>query len=143
MTGPYDPGSDAPSLDQGATRVKSPVAVFDLQGELNGSRAAKLRAELSGAVGERAVLLDLTEVAFIDPVGLGVLLGAIRQIHDRGGMVAIVAADPRRGIARGLQTSGVDGLVVLADSRAEALRRLDDPDTYPAVVAGQMSSEWT
>ena len=104
--------------------VGSPVVVFNLQGQLDASRAAALRMELSGAVGHPRVLLDLTEVDFIDSVGLGVLLGAIRRFHEGGGRVAIAAADPRRGIARSLRSLGVDRLVLLTATGADGLRGL-------------------
>lgn len=136
-----DPGSDPVSTDSGATGSRPPVVVVHLEGDLDEARAATLRADLSRTVGTRAVLLDQTDVDFIDPVGLAVLLGAIRRIHERGGLVAIVAADPRRGIARGLRTSGVDRLVDLTETPAEGFRQLGCLDPSLLQAGAQIASE--
>lgn len=99
----------------------SGAAVFHLQGELAAATAAELRRGLGGAMGETAVLLDLSGVTFVDQVGLGVIMGVIRRIRELGGRVAISSAEPRRGIARALRLAGADRLVWLADSPAGAM----------------------
>ena len=130
-----DPGAGWPLAAARTPSTRSAVAIVHLEGELDGSRAATLRLQLSGAEDKGDVLLDLTEVDFIHPVGMGVLLGAIRRVHERGRSVAIVAADPRRGIVRKLRNTGVDRLVVVAASRDEALRQLREPDRGPLATA--------
>lgn len=100
--------------------------VFHLRGELNAASAGGLRRDLSRAVGQRAVLLDMTEVEFVDAVGLGVILGTIRGIHEQGGVVAIVGAEPQRGFPGALRSAGIHDLVPLKDSMAVALAWLDE-----------------
>lgn len=100
------------------------TAVFHLQGDLDRGSAAGLRIKLQAAVGESMVLFDLTGVVFIDSIGVGVLLGAIRSIHEHGGVVAIGGVDSRRGIAGTLRTAGVERLVFLSDSPAGAMQWL-------------------
>jgi anti-sigma B factor antagonist len=39
------------------------------------------------------VVLDLAAVTFMDSTGLGVLIGALRRINERGGRMALVCAD--------------------------------------------------
>ena len=102
--------------------------VFHLQGDLDAGTAARLRIELGEAVGKASVLLDLTGVVFLDAVGMGVLLGAIRRIQEHGGLVAISGAERRRGIDGALRRAGVDRLVFVADSPTEALEWLDHTD---------------
>lgn len=105
----------------------SGTAVFHLQGDLVAATAGELRRELAGAVGETAVLLDMTGVAFVDPVGLGVIMGVVRGVREQGGRVAIAGADTRRGVARALRTAEADCLVRTADSPDRALEWLTSP----------------
>jgi anti-anti-sigma factor len=107
--------------------MSSGTAVFKLRGVLDSRSAADLRLNLRAAVGQSSVLFDLAGVVFIDSVGLGVLLGIIRAIHEQDGVVAIGGADVRRGIGVALRNAGIERLVFLSDSPAGALQRLTDP----------------
>ena len=103
------------------------TTVLHLQGDLVAATAGGLRRELAQAVGETAVLLDMTGVAFVDAVGLGVIMGVVRRIREQGGRVAIAGADPRRGVGRALETAGADRLVRTTDSPSRALEWLTSP----------------
>ena len=105
----------------------SGAAVFHVLGELDTATASELRAELAGAAGEAAVLLDLTGVRLIDSVGLGTLLGAIRAVHEQGGRVAAVGG-PEATMA--LRAAGVDRILFLADSPGAGLRWLLETPRY-------------
>jgi anti-anti-sigma factor len=100
--------------------------VFSLRGDLNSATAGRLRRDLSPAAGQRAVLLDLTEVAFIDAVGLGVILATIRAIHQEGGVVAIAGAEPQRGFPGALRAAGIHDLVPLTSSVAAGVAWLNE-----------------
>jgi len=88
-----------------------------------------LRAELAEAVGSPRVLLELSSVTWLDTVGLGALIGAVRRIHEAGGQVALAAA--RTPVDTLLRSAGLDRLVVIAESAEAALRSLD-PDPVEA-----------
>lgn len=112
----------------------SGAAVFHIQGELDAATAAGLRRELGEAVGLPAVLVELTGVGLIDSIGLGVLVGIIRRVHEHGGAVAIAGASARRGIAAALLAAGIDRLVFVADAPAGALEwLLKTQDSAPTV----------
>lgn len=102
------------------------VAIFHVQGELVAGSAAVLRAELAEAMGAPRVLLELSGVTWLDTVGLGALIGAVRNIHEAGGQVAVAAA--RAQVDARLRSAGMDRLVVVAESAEAALRFLVDPD---------------
>ena len=40
------------------------------------------------------LILDLSPIQFIDSSGLGVLLGIVREMHEKGGMIALCCARP-------------------------------------------------
>jgi len=105
---------------------ETPPEVFHLRGDLTAASAAALRRDLGPAAGRRAVLLDLTEVEFIDPIGLGVILGTIHSIHQQGGAVAIAGARPQRGLPTALRAAGINGLVSLTESVDAAVAWLNE-----------------
>jgi hypothetical protein len=97
---------------------------------------AGLGADLAPAVGEAAVLLDLYGVDLLDTVGVGELGGFIRDVHDRGGLVA-VAAGP--SVRRALRAGGLDRQVLVTDSAPRALSWL----AHPANPARSDSRPWS
>ena len=73
-------------------------AVVPLAGEIDVSSAPRLRAELHGRidVGTQNLVLDVSELAFIDSAGLGVIVGAARRLRDeRSGSVVLRGVQPQ------------------------------------------------
>jgi anti-sigma B factor antagonist len=72
------------------------VAVLQPQGELDLASASDLRHELFGAIeeGAKTIVVDLETTTFIDSMTIGVLLGAVRRLQERGGELRIACADP-------------------------------------------------
>lgn len=99
------------------------TAVVPVSGEVTFSNVAALDRELAAAL-ERAtnVVVDLTEVTFIDSSGLSTLLTASSRAREGGGKVALVLAqDEPPSIFR---FRGVDRLLALYPSREAALAGL-------------------
>ncbi len=63
---------------------ESGVTVISLSGEIDVGHAARLRDLLDERIGDRTkpLLLDLSDVVFIDSSGLGVLIAAHRKAQD-------------------------------------------------------------
>ncbi|HZT66584.1 MAG TPA: STAS domain-containing protein [Acidimicrobiales bacterium] len=102
------------------------MAVLHIQGELVAGSVGALRAQLAGTLGSSRVLLELSGVTWLDSVGLGALIGAVRTIHEAGGRVALAGA--RTAIDTLLRSAGIDRLVVLAGSAEAAYHSLADPE---------------
>jgi anti-anti-sigma factor len=119
----------APSSCRVVAEPDQDAAVFRLQGELDATTAGEVSVLLAAAVGEHSVVLDLTEVSLIDAAGLGALRDAMRCIHERGGLVALVR--PWRSAASILELVGSVGFAFVALSSAGALRWLSDPENRP------------
>jgi len=77
----------------------------------------------ASANGDRKILLDLTEVEFIDSTVVNALYGAAPRIRQYGGDLAIVITDSPA--ARVLELAGVDVIYRVAKTRKKALERLD------------------
>ena len=72
------------------------VCTVRCQGQLSGERALRLRDEVKPLVGKgRTVTLDLTEVTFMDSLGLGVIATLFISARTAGCQLEIVNLSPR------------------------------------------------
>jgi anti-anti-sigma factor len=90
-----------------------------LGGELDLYNADEVRAVLAEAIdgGTHLIVIDLTEVEFVDSTALGVLLEA----RSRLGADGLALANPRLEIRRALEVSGIDRHLAVHDSVDQAL----------------------
>ena len=108
--------------------------VVTVTGELDVYTAPDLRKALGEAVGEGAmdVVVDLLNVPFVDSMGLGVLVESSKSLKAKGGVLRIVCDDRR--IARILEITGLDRVLVLHSTLRDALESLERP-SRPAAAA--------
>jgi anti-sigma B factor antagonist len=69
--------------------------VFRLRGSLDLATAPTVRAALSEATekGNHDLIVDLTQLEFLDSTGLGVLIGAHRRAAERGGSFRLIVSN--------------------------------------------------
>lgn len=91
-------------------------------GELDAYTVGEFRDALSGLVDTTALLIDLSEVPFMDSAGLGALIGGIRRTREGGGEVAVACS--RASLIRLLHTTGFDRIVPVAESVDDAAAAL-------------------
>lgn len=63
-----------------------------LSGELDHCNASKIRRQLDDLLADEDILrlcLDLSDLTFMDSSGIGVLLGRLRILQQRGGSLAV------------------------------------------------------
>jgi anti-sigma B factor antagonist len=103
---------EAPSADTAVVRVR---------GDLDAYTASDLRQQLFAALdsGFRRLVLDMSECAFVDSTGLGVIVVALKRV--RGGALVIVSPSPE--LRRVLRIVGLDRVLPTFASSAEAMRR--------------------
>ena len=71
--------------------VHDGVCTVRCHGQLTGERATRLRNEVKPLVGKgKKVTLDLTEVTFMDSLGLGVLAALFISARTAGGQFEVV-----------------------------------------------------
>lgn len=66
-----------------------------------------------------ALIVDLTDVSFIDSTGLGVLVTALKHTREAGGSLDVVVAAPR--VLKVLALTGLDVVIPLHATLDEAL----------------------
>ena len=94
------------------------VQVVSVEGELDLQTAPDLEQTLR-ATDLPCVIVDLTEVPFLDSTALGVLLAATRKMEKNGRRLLVAAGSP--AVARTLTISGLARTLDVHDSLAEAI----------------------
>lgn len=87
-------------------------------GELDAYTVGDFREVLSDVASASHLLIDLSNVPFMDSAGLGALIGGIRRTRESGGEVAVACGRPT--LTRLLHTTGFDRLVPVEDTVAAA-----------------------
>ena len=99
--------------------------VVAVTGEIDLFTAPELKAVLSEAVeaGRTRIVVDLTETTFLDSTALGVLIGAVKRLRSRDGVLTIVNTDAN--IAKTFEITGLDQIFAISPTRDEAVAALD------------------
>ena len=102
-----------------AIERRGDAVVLRLAGELDLYNAADVTAALEelAADSPSRVIIDLSEVAFVDSTALGTLVEARRQMGQNG----LVLVAPGHDVARALEVSGLDQHFTVRGSVDEAL----------------------
>lgn len=92
-------------------------------GELDAYTVADFRESLGELATRPRVVIDLSEVPFMDSAGLGALIGGIRRAREHGGDVAVACGRPT--LTRLLHTTGFDRIVPVTETLDDAISALD------------------
>jgi len=105
--------------------------VLRVAGELDVVGAPELRQAVVSAVAEgiRLLAFDLSDVDFLDSFGIGVIIGALKRLRQRGGDMVVVC--PSRRIRRVFEICDLDKILALHDS----IEQTSASPTAPAAAA--------
>jgi anti-sigma B factor antagonist len=105
--------------------------VYRLHGSLDLATAPSLRAALIEAAneGKHDIIVDLTELEFLDSTGLGALIGAHRRALENGGRVRLIV---REGAIQRLLN--ITGLIRIFAVYASLDAALNDRDRIVATL---------
>ena len=95
-------------------------------GELDAYTVGQFRESLGDLASAGRLVIDLSEVPFMDSAGLGALIGGIRRAREAGGQVAVACSRPT--LTRLLHTTGFDRIVPVTESIDDAVTALDEDD---------------
>ena len=98
-------------------------AVVSIVGELDAATAPALREELLGLAGDGIdrVVLDCRGLAFVDSFGLGVIVAAKKRLSRQGNAFCLVASPDQRALLRVLEITGLDQVLSVHATVAEAV----------------------
>jgi anti-sigma B factor antagonist len=110
-----------PSFASSVELLDDRTAVITARGEIHLATAPDFSERLNAVIadGHVAVVVDLTEVGFIDSTGLSVLLNALRRITRAGGTLVLVCTNPT--VLRLFAVTKMDSTFPIVGSRDEAV----------------------
>jgi anti-sigma B factor antagonist len=103
-------------------RIDGGAAVVSPVGELDAYTAPELREQLHGLAEEEGLdplVVDLSRVTFLDSTAIGVLVGALRRMRERGGELRLV--EPRGTARRIFELTLLDRTFAFYPTLEEAL----------------------
>lgn len=120
------PGLAAWRMDDGpliSVTAEPGYVRVSVAGEIDMAAAPQLRKQLAAVIsgGARRVVVDLARVTFIDSARSAVLAATHRVLAGKGG--SLVLASPSPAARRVLSLLGMDQVIVVADSAADAAAR--------------------
>ena len=107
-----------------SARIRDSLGLVTLSGEVDIYTAPRLKERMLGLfdAGVRDMIVDLSEVTFIDSTALGVLIGGVRRVGDAGGTMVLVVAT--RPVERILTVTGLDQVFTIHQTRDDAFAGL-------------------
>ena len=96
-------------------------------GRIDSATGPAFEKDILGQIdeGQRRLLLDFAELAYISSAGLRIILLAAKRIKSAGGRLALCSLNPQ--IAEVFEISGFDRIIDIHPSRNAALLNLSAP----------------
>ena len=110
-----------PHFELGGESSGDGAHIIRVRGEIHVSTAPEFAQHLSDVVesGKTAIVLDMSDVEFIDSTGLSVLLNGLRLVGQRQGRLALVCTNPT--VLRLFQITNLDSTFDIFDDRQKAV----------------------
>jgi anti-anti-sigma factor len=101
-----------------------PVAVAELEGEVDASNAEEIGGEIAGLISTAptGLLLDLSRTRYLDSAGVRMLLDLAEKLRQRRQGLSLVVPE-RTPVRRLLIVAGIHQLMPVVQSREEILDR--------------------
>lgn len=106
------------------SRQQSGATVVSAVGEVDVWTAERLRSVLhdAEAAGPQTLVVDLTEVGFLDSTGIGVLVGALRRQREAGRQLLLVVSNTH--VMKVLTITSLDKVFPISTTLPEALAQV-------------------
>ncbi len=104
-----------------ATRQEQGRSIVEVAGEVDVHTAPELDVAVSALISDGAtrVVIDLSNVEFLDSTGLGVLVKALKRLRESDGSLDVVATTDR--ITKVFRITGLDAVIGIHASVDDAL----------------------
>ncbi|NLT96518.1 MAG: anti-sigma factor antagonist [Clostridia bacterium] len=104
-------------------KIKNDALIVSISGDLDLVIAREFRDTVDKVLKDKPIknlILDLSEVNFIDSSGLGAILGRYKLLQQRGGRMSIWGAKP--SVFRILDLSGIMKIIPVLKTTEDILR---------------------
>lgn len=114
-------GFTEPRFELTREEIGPDTHLIAVAGEIHVSTAPRFSEELAETIeaGSPTIVLDLSDVDFIDSTGLSVLLNGLRRVTRQRGRMVLVATNPT--VLRLFEITRLDTTFDIKATRAEAL----------------------
>jgi anti-sigma B factor antagonist len=115
----------SPQFELSDESLDDATHLIAVRGEVHVSTAPEFSERLNEAIatGKTGVVIDMTDVEFIDSTGLSVLLNALRRVTRQQGRLALVVSNPT--VLRLFEITRLDSTFDIAPTRDEAISRVN------------------
>ena len=102
------------------------IPVVRVHGEIDLHTASEFERALRVGIerGAAALIVDLTDVPYLDSAGLSALLAAHKSLSARNAVLYVVAAPGHPGLRRVLEITRLDTIIVVHDTVEDALKEM-------------------
>ena len=113
-----------PQFELAEESLDDTTHLIAVTGEVHVSTAPEFSERLNDAIatGKTGVVIDMTNVAFIDSTGLSVLLNALRRVTRQQGALSLAVSNPT--VLRLFEITRLDSTFDIAPTRDEAIARV-------------------
>lgn len=122
----------SPSFQLDEQAIDDDTHLIAVRGEVHVSTAPEFSDRLNDAIatGKSGVVIDMTDVAFIDSTGLSVLLNALRRVTRQQGTLALAVSNPT--VLRLFEITRLDSTFDILPDRDAAIARVKRGQAEPA-----------
>ncbi len=95
------------------------IPVIELQGEVDVYTAPQLKQQMIALLdgGAADIIVDLTQVEYLDSTALGVLIGGLKRLREKNGNLLLVC--PNQRVRRVFEITGLDKIFDIYNSESE------------------------
>lgn len=106
--------------------IKPGYTVLELSGEVDVLSAPKLKETIIEHITNKAqlIIVDLTEVEYLDSTGLGTLIGSLKRTREAKTRLSIVGMNAR--LRRLFDITGIDKIFLIYDSVEQAVAAAEE-----------------
>ena len=114
----------SPQFDLSDESLDETTHLIAVRGEVHVSTAPEFSERLNEAIatGKTGVVIDMTDVEFIDSTGLSVLLNALRRVTRQQGTLALAVSNPT--VLRLFEITRLDSTFDILPDRETAIARV-------------------
>jgi len=107
------------------TRIEgNSLPVMELSGEIDVYSSRQLKQQMIAVIesGSKEMVVDLTDVVYLDSSALGVFIGGLKRMREVNGNILLVC--PSERIRRVFEITGLDHIFDIYDTKVEAMQGL-------------------
>lgn len=112
------------NLKMNTRAINDRTSIIGLEGEVDVYTAPQLKQQIIDLLdnGVNHIIVNLTQVDYLDSTALGVLIGGLKRLRERDGALDLICPNPR--IRRIFEITGLDKIFDMYTTEDEALERV-------------------